>query len=170
MATLHFQGNSIHTAGDLPKVGDLAPDFTLLNNRLQELKLSDFSGNNKLLSILPSLDTPVCAAQARKFNLKAAQFQDTWVLLISKDLPFAQSRFCQTEGVRDVKALSAFRSDFAEDYGVLLVDSILKGLTARAVIVIDKNDKICYTELVDELTDEPDYETALDALRQLSKD
>ncbi|MDT8406661.1 MAG: thiol peroxidase [Methylococcales bacterium] len=168
MAQLSFQGKTVQTSGELPDINTQAPQFTLVDHHLHEKTLDDFTGKIKLLSILPSLDTPVCAAQARKFNLKASHYPDTQILLISQDLPFAQSRFCQTEGVRDVLALSAFRSSFAKDYGVLLTESILKGLMARAVIIIDVHNIVRYTQLVDELTKEPDYDAALTALGAIS--
>jgi len=164
VAGIFFQGNPLTTNAELPAVGSLAPDFILVNSRLKNLSLAAFAGKRKVLNIVPSLDTPVCAASARKFNQKVAQDQDTVVLLVSADLPFAQCRFCTTEQLNNVVALSCFRSGFAEDYGVRLVDGILAGLTARAVIIIDQQNKIIYAELVKELTEEPDYEAALAVL------
>jgi thioredoxin-dependent peroxiredoxin len=167
MASINFQGKSVNTCGELPAIGSHAPDFSLTDGKLGQVSLSTYAGKKKCLNIVPSLDTPTCAASARKFNQKAASLENGVVLVISADLPFAQSRFCQVEGIRDVVPLSTFRSSFARDYGVELVDSVLSGLTARAIIVIDEKDRIVYCELVDELTDEPDYESALAAMREM---
>ncbi|PKM12359.1 MAG: thiol peroxidase [Gammaproteobacteria bacterium HGW-Gammaproteobacteria-3] len=167
MATLKFQGKTIHTCGELPKIGSHAPDFSLVNGKLAIETLGTYSGAKKLLNIVPSLDTPTCAASARKFNQKAAGLENSVVLVISADLPFAQARFCQTEGIKNVVPLSTFRSSFARDYGVELSDSVLIGLTARAIVVIDAHDRVVYTELVEDLTDEPDYESALAALAEI---
>lgn len=164
MATIAFQGKPLHTSGELPAAGSRAPDFKLVNGKLADVTLATYAGKRKILNIVPSLDTPVCAASARKFNEKANKLENTVVLVISADLPFAQSRFCETEGLSNVIPLSTFRSGFADDYGVRLTDSILAGLTARAVIVVDENDKIAYTQLVNELTHEPDYDSVLAAL------
>lgn len=164
MATITFQGNALHTSGDLPVVGSKAPDFKLVDGKLQEVSLASYSGKKKVLNIVPSLDTPVCAASARKFNEKAAGLENAVVLMISADLPFAQSRFCTAEGLKDVIPLSTFRSSFAEDYGVKLTDSVLAGLTARAVVIIDEDDNVVYSELVGEITEEPDYDNALAVL------
>jgi thiol peroxidase len=164
MATIAFQGKPIHTSGDLPAIGSRAPDFKLVNGQLTDVTLAAYSGRRKILNIVPSLDTPVCAASTRKFNEKASKLENTVVLVVSADLPFAQCRFCETEGLKNVIPLSTFRSGFADDYGVRLTDSILAGLTARAVVVIDENDKVVYTQLVNELTHEPDYDSVLAAL------
>jgi thiol peroxidase len=164
MATIAFQGKPIHTSGDLPAIGSRAPDFKLVNGKLTDVTLAAYSGRRKILNIVPSLDTPVCAASTRKFNEKASKLENTVVLVVSADLPFAQCRFCETEGLKNVIPLSTFRSGFADDYGVRLTDSILAGLTARAVVVIDENDKVVYTQLVNELTHEPDYDSVLAAL------
>lgn len=164
MATIKFQGKPITTCGDLPGVGTQAPDFSLVNGKLADVSLASYAGKKKCLNIVPSLDTPTCAASARRFNQKAASLDHSVVLVVSADLPFAQARFCQTEGIRDVIPLSTFRSSFARDYGVELVDSVLAGLTARAIVVIDEQDRVIYTELVQELADEPDYEAAFAAL------
>ena len=161
MATIKFQGNPIHTSGELPAVGSKAPDFILVNGKLKNVSLATYAGKKKVLNIVPSLDTPTCAMSARKFNEKASKLNNTVVLVISADLPFAQCRFCETEGLKDVVPLSTFRSSFAEDYGVKLTDSILAGLTARAIVVIGEDDTVLYTQLVDELANEPDYESAL---------
>jgi thioredoxin-dependent peroxiredoxin len=164
MATITFQGNPLHTSGELPPIGSKAPDFTLVSGKLADVTLATYAGKRKVLNIVPSLDTPVCAASTRKFNEKAGKLDNTVVLVISADLPFAQCRFCETEGLKNVIPLSSFRSSFAVDYGVKLTDTILAGLTARAVIIIDENDEIIYTQLVQELTQEPDYESALASL------
>lgn len=161
MASIFFQGQPIHTQGELPLTGSRAPDFKLINGKLEEVSLSAFAGKRKILTIVPSLDTPVCAASTRKFNEKANRLDNTVILVISADLPFAQCRFCELEGLKNITPLSSFRSSFAEDYGVKLIDTFLAGLTARAVIVLDENNTVQYTELVTELTSEPDYEQAL---------
>jgi thiol peroxidase len=164
MATITFQGKPINTVGDLPAVGSKAPEFKLTNRKMQDVGLAEYAGKRKLLNIVPSLDTPTCATSTRKFNEKGAHLPNTAVLVISADLPFAQARFCEIEGIKHVTALSSFRSNFAHDYGVELLDSILAGLTARAIIIIDENDQVIYTELVSEIADEPDYAGALAAL------
>lgn len=166
MATITFQGKPINTVGELPAVGSKAPDFKLTNRKMQDIGLAEFAGKRKVLNIVPSLDTPTCATSARKFNEKAAHLDNTVVLVISADLPFAQARFCEIEGIKHVTALSTFRSSFAHDYGVQLLDSILAGLTARAILVIDEFDNVVYTQLVAEIADEPDYAGALAALAQ----
>ena len=164
VATITFQGKPINTVGELPAVGATAPDFKLTNRKMQDVGLAEFAGKRKVLNIVPSLDTPTCATSTRKFNEKAAHLHDTVVLVISADLPFAQARFCEIEGIKHVVALSTFRSTFGHDYGVELLDSILAGLTARAVIVIDESDKVIYAQLVPEIADEPDYAGALAVL------
>ncbi|MEE9158340.1 MAG: thiol peroxidase [Gammaproteobacteria bacterium] len=165
MATITLQGNEVHTNGELPRLGGDAPDFVLVDGDLNELSLNSFKGKKKLLNIVPSLDTPVCATSTKKFNDAAMARQDTAFLIVSADLPFAQKRFCSAEGMENVIALSMMRSrDFASDYGVLIEDGPLAGVTARAVVVIDENDKIRYTELVPEIAQEPDYDRALAAL------
>ena len=164
MSTITFQGKPINTCGDLPEVGGKAPDFKLTNRKMQDVGLEAFAGKRKVMNIVPSLDTPTCATSTRKFNEKAAHLDNAAVLVISADLPFAQARFCEIEGIKHVTALSTFRSSFAHDYGVELLDSILAGLTARAIVVIDENDEVIYTELVKEIADEPDYASALAAL------
>ncbi len=167
MATITFQGKPIHTSGDLPAVGTQAPDFKLVSNRLKDKTLGSYADKKKILNIVPSLDTPTCQASTRKFNEKASSLENTVVLVISADLPFAQGRFCESEGIKDVIPLSTFRSSFAQDYGVELTDSILAGLTARAVIVINEDNNVIYTELVSEIADEPNYEEALAAVKDL---
>jgi thiol peroxidase len=164
MATITFQGKPLHTSGELPAVGEKAPDFTLVNGKLADVTLATYAGQKKVLNIVPSLDTPTCAASTRKFNEKAAHLYHTVVLVISADLPFAQCRFCEAEGIKNVIPLSTFRSSFADDYGVKLLDTFLRGLTARAIVIIDEHDNVIYTQLVSEIADEPDYEHALAAL------
>ena len=165
MATITLKGSPLNTSGNLPEVGGQAPDFELVNGSLADVSLQDYSGNKKILSIVPSLDTPTCALSTRKFNEKASELENTVILVISADLPFAQGRFCGAEGLKNVIPLSTFRSSFAEDYGVALVDGVLKGLTARAIVILGVDDKVIYTQLVSEVSDEPDYERALAALQ-----
>jgi len=164
MATITFQGKPINTCGELPSVGSKAPNFKLTNHKMKDVGLDAFPGKRKVMNIVPSLDTPTCATSTRKFNEKAAHLDNTVVFAISADLPFAQARFCEIESIKHVTALSTFRSSFAHDYGVELIDSILAGLTARAIIIIDENDNVIYTELVKEIADEPNYAAALSAL------
>jgi thiol peroxidase len=164
MATITFQGNPLHTSGELPATGVKAPGFKLVNGKLQDVTLATYAGKKKVLNIVPSLDTPTCAASTRKFNEKASSLDNTVVLIVSSDLPFAQGRFCEAEGLKDVIPLSTFRSTFSDDYGVKLLDTVLAGLTARAIVIIDENDTVTYTQLVSEIADEPDYDKALAAL------
>ncbi|MGL1936960.1 MAG: thiol peroxidase [Fibrobacterales bacterium] len=149
--------------GELPVVGSVAPALTLVAGDLSEKSLGDFAGKKKLLNIVPSLDTAVCATSARKFNESAAS-DSVVVLVISADLPFAQGRFCSTEGIENVTALSTFRSSFGKDYGVEIVEGPLTGLTARAVVVLDEDNKVIYSEQVPEITQEPNYDAALESL------
>ncbi len=166
MATITLKGNPIHTHGDLPAVGTRAPDFKLVDGNLGDKTLGDYKGKKKLLNIVPSLDTPTCALSTKKFNDFAKSHADTVILIISADLPFAQGRFCGNESLKNVIPLSLMRGrNFAKEYGVLIQDGPLAGITARAVVVIDENDKVTYTELVPEIADEPDYEKALAALK-----
>ncbi len=146
MTTITFQGKPIETSGALPLVGTNAPDFTLVNGKLADVTLATYKGKRKILNIVPSIDTPTCATSTLKFNEKAAHLHDTVMLVVSADLPFAQCRFCSNESLHHVIPLSTFRSSFADDYGVKLVDSILAGLTARAVVLINEEDKVIYTE------------------------
>lgn len=165
MATITIQGKIAHTCGELPAVGTTAPDFELVKGDLTTLKRDDLAGKRLVLNIFPSLDTGVCAVSVRKFNRLAENMDNTVVLAVSKDLPFAQSRFCTVENIRNLIPLSAFRSDdFAERYGLKIVDGPMQGLLARAVVVVGTDGKIVYTELVPEITDEPDYEAARAAL------
>jgi thioredoxin-dependent peroxiredoxin len=166
MATITLKGNTIHTNGELPATGEAAPDFRLVNAELQDVGLADFKGKKKVLNIFPSMDTPTCAQSTRTFNSKAGDHPDTVFLMISADLPFAMSRFCQAENIDNVISLSMMRSrNFAKDYGVLITDGPLAGIAARAIVVIDTDDKVVYTELVSEIADEPDYDKALAALK-----
>ena len=164
MAQVTFKGNPIHTSGELPAVGAKAPDFKLTGGDLKDVSLADFKGKRKILNIVPSLDTAVCATSTRKFNEKAGQLANSVVLVVSADLPFAAKRFCTTEGLANVVPLSMMRSkDFAKAYGVLIEDGPLAGLSARAVVVLDADDKVVYRQLVPEIGQEPDYEPALKA-------
>jgi thiol peroxidase len=154
-----------HTNGSLPEVGTVAPDFKGVKTDLSELSLNDLKGKKVVLNVFPSLDTSVCAASVRRFNKEVASLSNTVVLAVSKDLPFAHGRFCTTEGIENVVALSAFRcSCFEDKYGMLLIDGPLKGLLARGVIVIDEAGKVVYEELVPEITTEPNYEAVLASL------
>lgn len=162
MSRITLHGNEINTNGDLPAIGDQAPAFSLVNSELTDVGLENYKGKKKLLSIVPSLDTPICALSTKKFNDSAATRADTVFLMISADLPFAMSRFCSTEGTENVITLSMMRSrKFAKDYGVLIEDGPLAGITARAIVVIDENNKVIHTELVPEIADEPNYNAAL---------
>ncbi|MGL1902150.1 MAG: thiol peroxidase [Fibrobacterales bacterium] len=149
--------------GELPAIGSSAPALTLVAGDLSEKSLEDFAGKKKLLNIVPSLDTAVCATSTRKFNETAAS-DTVAVLVISADLPFAQGRFCSTEGIENVTALSTFRSSFGKDYGVEIVEGPLAGLTARSVVVLDEDNKVIYTEQLPEITQEPNYDAALESL------
>ena len=165
MAKITLKGNEINTVGNLPEVGSTLKDFVLVSQELSEKKLSDFDGKRKVLNIFPSIDTGICAASARHFNVDVTNLENTVVINISKDLPFALGRFCAAEGIDKVESLSDFRGSFGEDYGVTLTDGPLKGLLSRAVIVADENNKVLYTEQVPEIVQEPDYEKALNALK-----
>lgn len=165
MATTNFKGQPVKLIGEFIQVGKVAPDFKLVKSDLSSFSLKGLEGKTIVLNIFPSMDTGVCATSVRKFNQLAAGFKDTVVLAISKDLPFAQGRFCSTEGIENVIPLSDFRlSDFDENYGVCMADGPLAGLLARSVVVIDKSGKVIYTELVPEITQEPDYEKAVKAI------
>ena len=165
MAQTALQGNPVSLSGELPALGAPAPDFRLTTGDLKDVSLADYAGKKKLLNIVPSLDTEVCATSTKKFNEAMAARPDAVALVISADLPFAASRFCASEGVENVIPLSMMRSrKFAKDYGVLIEDGPLAGITARAVVVLDAKDRVVYTQLVPEITQEPDYEAALKAL------
>jgi len=164
MAKITLQGREIHTNGELPKVGDSAPNFSLVDNELADRSLKDFKGKRKILSIVPSLDTGVCATSAKKFNEAISKHPEITLLVISADLPFAQKRFCGLENLKNLTALSMMRNkDFAKSYGVLIQDGPLAGLSARAIVVLDDKDKVIYTELVPEIAQEPNYDKALHA-------
>lgn len=164
MTTVTFSGNPVQLKGALPTVGAAAPAFTLTAADLSDKTLADFAGKRKVLNIFPSIDTGVCQQSVRTFNQRAAALNNTVVLCISADLPFAQARFCGAEGLDNVVTLSSFRSSFAQDYGVALADGALRGLTARAVVVLDENNKVLHVGLVPEITQEPDYDAALAVL------
>jgi thiol peroxidase len=164
MSNITLKGNAVHTAGELPKVGSTAPDFKLVKTNMSEATLKDYAGKKKVLSIFPSLDTPTCAASVRKFNEKAAALPNVVVLNISADLPFAQTRFCAAEGIKNVEVLSTFRSTFGKDWSVQITDSPMAGLCSRAIVVLDENNKVLYTEQVAEIANEPNYEKAIAAL------
>ncbi len=162
MTTVFFKGEPIPTAGHLPVVGTQVPDFTLTDKSLKDRTLADYKGKTIVFNIFPSLDTPTCAASVHAFNRAASTLENTVVLCISMDLPFAQNRFCGAEGLTDVVTLSAFRSpSFGETYGVTILSGPLKGLLSRAVLVVNPEGRIIYTEQVSEITQEPDYATAL---------
>ena len=165
MATITFKGNEAHTSGELPAVGTALADFKLVAQDLSEKSLADFKGKRLVLNIFPSIDTGVCQASARKFNVEATNLENTVVINVARDLPFAMSRFCAAEGLDNIDNLSDFRSDYGDRLGVVLTDTPLKGLLSRAVVVTDETHKIIYTKLVAELTDEPNYDAAIAALK-----
>ena len=165
MATITLKGNKCHTSGELPTTGSAAPAFSLVASDLSEKTLDSFDGKNMVLSIFPSMDTPVCANSVRKFNQRAVASENTVVVNVSHDLPFAAKRFCESEGIENVTNLSAFRSpDFGADYGMTIIDGPLKGLLGRAIVVINDQKEVVYTELVPEIAQEPDYDAALAAI------
>lgn len=164
MAKITLKGNPFQTNGELPATGAAAPAFKLVAADMSEKTLADFKGKKKILTINPSFDTPVCAKGARTFNERAAGLEGVVVLAISADLPFAQKRFCSAEGIEGIVPLSTYRSSFLEDYGVRITGGPLQDLAARAIVVIDENDKVTYTELVPEIGQEPDYDKALSQL------
>lgn len=165
MADITLKGNPCHTNGDLPAAGSQAPDFTLVAPDLSDATLATYAGKKKLLNIVPSLDTPVCATSTQKFNAAMQDKSDAVALVISADLVFASKRFCSAEGIENVVTLSMMRDkNFAKDYGMLIVDGPLAGLCARGVVVLDADNKVVYTQLVPEIGEEPDYDAALAAL------
>lgn len=165
MAEVLLKGNPINTNGELPSLNSVAPDFLLIDIDLKERTLKDYTGKRKVLYVVPSIDTPICSLSARKFNESASQLKNTVVLVISADLPFAQKRYCATENIENALTLSMMRSkDFANAYGILITNGPLQGLCARAIIVLDENNKVIYTELVPEISSEPNYEKTLQAL------
>lgn len=163
--TITLKGNEVHTIGTLPSVGTTIRDFALVDSGLNVKTLENFEGKKKVFNIFPSIDTPTCASSARKFNEEASALDNTVVINISKDLPFALGRFCAAEGLNNVETLSDFRGTFGDDNEVTIADSPLQGLLSRAVIVTDADNKIVYTEQVSEIVDEPNYEAALSALK-----
>lgn len=166
MVQVTLAGNPVKILGDFPGVGGTVPSFALVDRDLKNVSLKSFAGKRKILNIVPSLDTPTCAMSTRKFNETASKLQNTVVIVISSDLPFAMKRFCTTEGIENVVTLSTLRGrNFHKDYGVLIVDSPLAGLTARAVIVLDEDDKVLHSELVSEIKEEPNYQAALAVLK-----
>ncbi len=164
MATVTLQGNPFETTGNLPEVGSQAPGFTLVKSDLSEISLEDLKGKKVVLNIFPSVDTGTCAMSVRTFNEKAANLDNTVVLCVSMDLPFALGRFCGVEGIDKVEAASGFRSEFGSDYGLAFKTGPLAGLYSRSVVIVDENGKVSYTEQVSETADEPDYEAALASL------
>ena len=166
MSTVTFKGNPVEVNGTFPKVGDKAPPFTLVAKDLKDVSLQDFAGKRKVLSIVPSLDTSVCATSTRKFNEQAGGLSDAVVLVVSADLPFASGRFCSTEGLNNVVTLSTMRGRrFLRDYGVEIASGPLVGVAARGVVVLDESDKVLHAQLVPEITQEPDYAAAIAALK-----
>jgi len=167
MATITFKGNPVQTIGTLPAKGSKAPDFRLTGSDLKDVALADFSGRVKILNIVPSLDTGVCAASARAFNKAAASLGNVVILTISRDLPFAQKRFCEAEGIDKVITLSELRDrEFGKAYGVEMTTGLLAGLLSRAVVVLDAQNIVVYTQQVPEIAQEPDYESALSAAKK----
>ncbi len=165
MATVTLKGNPVPVHGDLPTLGSTAPGFTLVSADLSDVTLADYAGKRKVLNIVPSLDTPTCQQSTRVFNARASSLADTVVLVVAADLPFAMGRFCGAEGLKDVVTLSTFRNhEFHHDYGVDIAAGPLKGLTARAVVVLDANNQVLHSQLVPEIAQEPDYDAALAAL------
>lgn len=168
MTTVTHRGNVLNLSGSLPEIGSQAPDFTLVLSNLKEISLADLGDKIKVLMCMPSLDTSTCALQTKIFNKRLGLNEDIVALVVTKDLPFAMTRFCETEGIDNVKAASDFRyNSFADNYGVELLEGSLKALHARAVVVIDRNNKVAYTELVKDISAEPDYDTALQAIASL---
>lgn len=165
MASITLHGNAVNTIGNLPEINSVAPDFSLVNTDLATKSLKDFAGKNLILNIFPSIDTGTCATSVRTFNQKAASLENTVVLCISKDLPFAQKRFCGAEGIENVTNLSDFREgQFGKDYHLTIIDGPLQGLLSRAIVIINPAGKVIYTEQVSEIGDEPDYDAAIAAL------
>jgi len=165
MSAITFKDNPVNTSGSLPSVGETAQDFTLVGTDLSDKSLSDYKGKTVILNIFPSINTGVCAKSVRRFNEEASKLDNTVILCISKDLPFAQAQFCGAEGIQNVEMLSDFRTNFGHEYGVQMTDGPLKGLLSRAVIVIDPEGRVVYTEQVPEIGQEPDYDQALQAIQ-----
>lgn len=167
METIYLHGTPCHTYGNIPAVGTKAPCFNLVDKDLKEIRCSDYAGKKVVLNIFPSLDTEVCAMSVRRFNQEAASLPDTAVICVSMDLPFAQKRFCTAEGIENVEVASAFRSPtFSQQFGLQIVDGPLAGLLARAVIVLDEEHNVIFSDLVEEITHEPDYKGALSVLKK----
>ena len=164
MAETSMGGNPVHTAGDLPATGQPAPAFTVVKGDLSTVSLSDFAGQRVVLNIFPSIDTPTCAASVRRFNEAAGNLDNTTILNVSMDLPFAVKDFCAAEGIEGVRVGSAFRSTFGDDYGVRLTDSKFEGLLARSVVVVDTDGSVLHSQLVPSISEEPDYDAAVAAL------
>jgi thiol peroxidase len=165
MATINFKGNPVHTAGNLPAVGSQAPDFRLTRTNLSDLSLSELKGKRVILNIYPSVDTGICAISTRRFNEEARNLDNTTVLCVSRDLPFAHGRFCTAEGLENVVSCSEYKDDsFSSAYGVRMTDGPMAGLHSRAVVVVDESGKVVYTEQVPEIVQEPDYKAALQSL------
>lgn len=165
MSDITLKGNTIHTIGQLPEIGTQVKNFRLVNDKLEVKTIEDYQGKKIIFNIFPSIDTGVCAASARKFNEEATSLENTVVVNVSKDLPFALGRFCAAEGLNNVDTLSDFRGTFGEDYGVTITDSPMQGLLSRAIVVADESGKVIYTEQVPEIIQEPDYEKAINALK-----
>ena len=165
MAHVTLRGNPVSTIGELPAVGTKAPAFSVTKSDLTEMTNADLIGKRTILNIYPSIDTPTCATSTRKFNELAASLDNTTVICVSADLPFAQRRFCGAEGIKNVQTASTFRSDFGKAFGVTLADGAMRGVLARAVVVVDEQGTVTYTELVGEIADEPNYDAAIKALK-----
>jgi thiol peroxidase len=166
MSKVTLKGSPVNTIGELPVVGSKAPEFSLVGTNLEDVKNTDFAGKRIVLNIFPILDTATCAASVRKFNIEAAKLEDASVVCVSKDLPFAHGRFCSAEGISNVVSASEFRgNNFCKNYGVMITDGPLQGLMARAVVVLDKDGTVLHSQLVPEITEEPDYQSALDSLK-----
>ncbi|MEI8046609.1 MAG: thiol peroxidase [Bacteroidota bacterium] len=166
MSKVTLKGSPVNTIGDLPVAGAKAPEFSLVGTNLADVKNTDFVGKRIVLNIFPSLDTATCAASVRRFNVEASKLENAVVVCVSKDLPFAHGRFCTAEGIANVVSASEFRSNaFGKSFGVMITDGPLQGLMARAVVVLDKDGTVLYSQLVPEITEEPDYQSALDSLK-----
>ncbi len=168
MVTITLEGNKIHTVGELPEIGERAPDFLLTKVDLTDVTLKDFNGKEKILNIVPSLDTEVCAMSAKRFNEEASRLENCVILTVSNDLPFAQKRFCESTKIDRIITLSQLRNrDFGKDYGVEIADGPLAGLLARTVLLLDKDNRVVYKQLVKEITNEPDYDAAIKAVSKI---
>lgn len=168
MAKIKLDGTEVNTVGELPPINSMAPDFILVGSDLSEVSMRDFRGERLVINIFPSIETNVCSNSVRKFNMLAAELEEVKILCISKDLPFAHYRFCNAEGIQNVITLSNFRDEgnFARRYGVLLENGAFKGLNARAIIVVDRNGKVIYSQLVDDIGNVPDYDAVMTFLKQ----